>query len=148
MCIAKATFLLYRLQQIIAIIFKKLPKQKHSIQTGDSHPMPFIHNILMYLGNYFFMYIERSIMDRYAMNRCARQPYGQMPAQPKPKCEPAPCKEKHESMFDGLDTLPLAMGYVPCQKFRTTFELCKGFQVGTVFPELCKPFCGQRRCCR
>lgn len=46
------------------------------------------------------------------------------------------------------DELPLTMAYVPCQKFHHTFELCKGFQMGTVFPELCKPFCGKRGGCR
>lgn len=85
-------------------------------------------------------------MDRYAMNRCARQPQGMMPVQPKQPCAP---KEEDGSVFKGLECLPLAMGYVPCQKkFKTTFELCKALQIGTIFPELCKPFCGQRRCCR
>lgn len=92
--------------------------------------------------------IERSIMDRYAMNRCARQPQNPAPPQPRQQCAPAPCKEEEVSMFKGLDTLPLAMGYVPYQRYKTTFDLCRALQVGTVFPELCKPFCGQRRCCR
>ncbi len=39
---------------------------------------------------------------------------------------------------------PLAMGYVPWQEFRETFDKGKAFQVGTIFPELCKPFCGRR----
>lgn len=51
-------------------------------------------------------------------------------------------------MYDGLDSLPLAMAYVPFQKFRTTFDLTKALQVGTIFPELCKPFCGKRGNCR
>ncbi|MCI9545157.1 MAG: spore coat associated protein CotJA [Lachnospiraceae bacterium] len=87
-------------------------------------------------------------MDRYAMNRCGCQPQRPAP-QPRPQCAPAPCKkEESKSPFDGLDALPLAMGYVPCQSFHTTFDLCKALQIGTIFPELCKPFCGQRRCRR
>ncbi len=42
------------------------------------------------------------------------------------------------------DQLPLTMAYVPMQRFGTTFPLCKGFQLGTIFPDLCKPFCGRR----
>lgn len=47
------------------------------------------------------------------------------------------------------ENLPLAMGYVPIQRFKDTFDLCKGYHMGTIFPELCKPFCGKgggRRC--
>ena len=85
-------------------------------------------------------------MDRYAMNRCARQPQGQMQQPRQQQCAPAPCKkEECKSPLAGADSLPLAMGYVPCQKYHDTFELCKALQVGTIFPELCKPFCGQRR---
>ncbi|QNM10399.1 spore coat associated protein CotJA [Wansuia hejianensis] len=47
-------------------------------------------------------------------------------------------------MFRHLDDhLPVAMGYVPYQKWGKTFELCKALQVGTIFPDLCKPFCGK-----
>ena len=88
-------------------------------------------------------------MDRYAMNRCARQSQCPTSPQPKQQCTPAPCKEEDGSIYKGLDTLPLAMGYVPCQKkFKSTFDLCRVLQIGTIFPELCRPFCGQRRCCR
>ena len=45
---------------------------------------------------------------------------------------------------DALDGMPIAMAYVPCQEFAPTFELKKALQVGTIFPELCKPFCGRR----
>ncbi len=51
-------------------------------------------------------------------------------------------------IYAHADELPLTMAYVPCQKFCHPFELCKGFQVGTIFPELCKPFCGKRGGCR
>lgn len=53
-----------------------------------------------------------------------------------------------ESFYQHLSHLPLAMGYVPTQQFQDTFELCRGFQLGTIFPELCKPFCGKGGRCR
>lgn len=43
---------------------------------------------------------------------------------------------------------PVAMAYVPWQTYTETFDLCKGLHVGTIFPELCLPFCGTRRKCR
>lgn len=36
-----------------------------------------------------------------------------------------------------------AMGYVPDQIFCKTYDLCKALKVGTIFPELHKPFCGK-----
>ncbi len=39
--------------------------------------------------------------------------------------------------------MPIAMAYVPKQKYGALFDLCKALEVGTVFPELCKPFCGK-----
>ncbi len=38
---------------------------------------------------------------------------------------------------------PIAMAYVPKQKYGTIFDLCKALEVGTIFPELYKPFCGK-----
>lgn len=38
-----------------------------------------------------------------------------------------------------------AMAYVPYQEFAPTFELKKALQVGTIFPELCKPVLRQER---
>ena len=46
------------------------------------------------------------------------------------------------------DPRPLAMAYVPSQKYHTTFSLAEGFSRGTIFPELCKPFCGKGGKCR
>ena len=37
-----------------------------------------------------------------------------------------------------------AMAYVPSQEFTDIFELSYALNVGTVFPQLCKPFCGKR----
>ena len=49
-----------------------------------------------------------------------------------------------QEMYSHLKHLVPAMAYVPCQEFAPTFELKKALQVGTIFPELCKPFCGRR----
>ena len=37
---------------------------------------------------------------------------------------------------------PLAMAYVPSQRWRTTYELGKALERGTIFPELDLPFEG------
>lgn len=42
-----------------------------------------------------------------------------------------------------LEDMPLAMGYVPSQQSIETFDTCKALSVGTIFPVLCKPFCGR-----
>jgi hypothetical protein len=58
------------------------------------------------------------------------------------------CKKAHnESVTHYFENAPLAMGYVPWQRFHGTFEPCKALHNGTIFPELCLPFCG-RRCGR
>ena len=48
------------------------------------------------------------------------------------------------AIYKHADHLPLTMAYVPMQKFSGTFSLQKSLSCGTVFPELCKPFCGKR----
>ena len=50
----------------------------------------------------------------------------------------------NSEMYRPIEHLPIAMAYVPCQKFSTTYDLNYALRVGTVFPELCKPFCGKR----
>lgn len=46
------------------------------------------------------------------------------------------------------DDFPIAMAYVPWQRFNGICEnLEKGYCNGTIFPELDKPFTG-RRCCK
>lgn len=39
---------------------------------------------------------------------------------------------------------PLAMAYIPWQKFSKTYEPQKALMRGTIFPELDKPFIGKR----
>lgn len=53
-----------------------------------------------------------------------------------------------ENMYTHLKHLPVAMAYVPFQRFNDTFNLCTALNTGTIFPDLCKPFCGRRGCCR
>ena len=40
---------------------------------------------------------------------------------------------------------PIGMGYVPWQQWQQTYPLEKGFQQGTIFPDLDLPFV-MRRC--
>jgi len=40
------------------------------------------------------------------------------------------------------------MAYVPWQHFKTTYELDKALETGTIFPELDKPFLAVGRGCR
>lgn len=56
------------------------------------------------------------------------------------KCKDCPVSSRNKYLKDA----PLAMGYIPWQTFDETFPLKKALSVGTVFPELCKPFCGRR----
>lgn len=63
-------------------------------------------------------------------------------------CHMPGCPSPHAEMFSHLSHLPAAMGYVPCQKFDGMFDLGYALQVGTIFPQLCKPFCGRRGGCR
>ena len=48
--------------------------------------------------------------------------------------------------FDGnCDKFPVGMAYVPWQQFDTICDnLEEGFRIGTIFPELHKPFTGRR----
>lgn len=44
-----------------------------------------------------------------------------------------------------LDKFPVAMAYVPWQKFDKMYDdLDKAYHIGTIFPELNKPFTGRR----
>ena len=49
-----------------------------------------------------------------------------------------------DSYSEPICDMPVAMAYVPWQHYSQTYELCKALQVGTIFPELNKPFCGKR----
>ncbi len=87
-------------------------------------------------------------MERYPMNRpgcrqsysncCSPQPSGRSFAA-------EPCNSKSAaSLYSHVDHMPVAMAYVPIQKYEKPYELSYALCVGTIFPALCKPFCGRR----
>ncbi|MDF2474506.1 MAG: spore coat associated protein CotJA [Anaerocolumna sp.] len=45
-----------------------------------------------------------------------------------------------------LDKLPLAMAYVPFQKWKNVYDAATGLAHGTIFPELNLPFYGDKNC--
>ena len=47
---------------------------------------------------------------------------------------------------NGLQSLPLAMGYVPKQEFKDVYAIDQGFFAATIFKELDKPF-ERGNCC-
>lgn len=53
--------------------------------------------------------------------------------------------ESRASAYDQINwgNLPIAMAYVPAQKMCETYSPAKGLRMGTIFPDLCKPFCGK-----
>ena len=67
-----------------------------------------------------------------------------------------PYNNYRQNMVSPIDHLPndcmrhmvLAMAYVPWQRFGQTYDLSKALCVGTIFPELDKPFCGKRGVCK
>ena len=52
----------------------------------------------------------------------------------------------NQSVCDAVDTCPLAMAYVPMQRWKNTYEPAEGWHRGTIFPELDKPFLGGGGC--
>lgn len=63
------------------------------------------------------------------------------------------CKQQthmhhHHHSMDALGQFPIAMAYVPWQRFGQTYDLSKALCAGTIFPELDKPFCGKRGACK
>jgi len=62
--------------------------------------------------------------------------------------QPTPVKEVMEERCDDrmepVDKMPIAMCYVPWQKWESIFDVEKGLDCGTIFPCLYKPFKGVR----
>lgn len=99
-------------------------------------------------------------MNNYHMNRNCGRPYQTTCGMNRPQSrecmsartvEQGNCSANHhqEKCHPKISPMPVdemtpAMGYVPWQKFTDSFDLCYGLQVGTIFPELCRPFCGKR----
>lgn len=90
---------------------------------------------------------------RYGMNQRARmqtRSYQGYPAgqnrQAANRTVTRPMQEERCSACEAENTkpeisqFPIAMAYVPWQSFETTYPLCQGLMVGTIFPELDLPF--------
>lgn len=59
------------------------------------------------------------------------------------------CKEKKDTFTGmGMTGMPIAMAYVPWQKWRRVYDVCEGFAKGTIFQELDLPFEGRGGCNR
>lgn len=56
------------------------------------------------------------------------------------------CYQRPHSTCDSVDVCPLAMAYVPWQRWCETYEPAAGFHRGTIFPELDLPFLGGGGC--
>lgn len=57
------------------------------------------------------------------------------------------CNHENNRVTDGycsdFGRMPIAMAYVPWQRFGRTYDLNQALQIGTIFPELNKPFTGK-----
>ena len=93
-------------------------------------------------------------MENYQMNRCGCRPYNRTCGMMNPdrrttgQCSclvtDSPQCPSEENMYEHLKHLIPAMAYVPVQKMTSVYDLDYALTVGTVFPQLCKPFCGKR----
>lgn len=52
------------------------------------------------------------------------------------------CDANSSSRNDPLEGMPIGIGYVPWQQWRTTYDYCEGLSNGTIFPCLNLPFLG------
>ena len=57
------------------------------------------------------------------------------------------CGGPREPSYNKNEYMP-TMAYVPWQFFETAYETERALEVGTIFPELYKPFLAGGRCCR
>ena len=83
-------------------------------------------------------------MDRFQTNRPGCRPYTitcgmNVP----PGARSGNCCQEYSSHKCKISREP-AMAYVPDQEYTTTYDLSYALKVGTLFPQLCKPFCGKR----
>lgn len=79
--------------------------------------------------------------QRRASESCeGRVPEREMPKNKKP--------EQCECRYDVLEDLPIAMAYVPWQKWRNLCKPCNALRMGTIFEDLYKPFYGRGGCNR
>lgn len=65
------------------------------------------------------------------------------------KIQPIPAKPDCGcGIKDPLEDFPIAMAYVPWQRWRDLYDSNKGFHRGTIFRELDKSFCGKGGVCQ
>lgn len=62
--------------------------------------------------------------------------------------QPVEARGCERNSFPAAEQFPVAMAYVPWQKFETMYEPQRALNVGTIFPELELPFWAGRRNCR
>lgn len=82
------------------------------------------------------------------MNTNCSYPYGDMQNQmPQPVMNRPPMPPQRGESSGilryrdmGMEQKPLAMGYVPWQRWNQTYPMDNGFERGTIFPELDLPF--------
>lgn len=60
------------------------------------------------------------------------------------ECKMQPASGREYCERDPLRHLPLAIAYVPWQRWNQICPLEKALQIGTIFPELDQPFLGKR----
>lgn len=83
--------------------------------------------------------------NRYIYNKQNCNNYAQCQC-PKPAMPCGATPAPYNPSIDGK--FSVAMGYVPWQHFKDTYEADAALCNGTLFPELCKEFCGKGGCCR
>ncbi len=84
-------------------------------------------------------------MDRCKMNNTGCRPYNRTCGM----IQPVPGTVTQDTeMYSHLQYLEPAMAYVPYQNLTNIFNLDYALSVGTIFPQLYKPFCGKRGMCR
>ncbi|PXV96253.1 spore coat associated protein JA (CotJA) [Lachnotalea glycerini] len=82
-------------------------------------------------------------MERYSKQDCLN------PRTAHPSCGCGHKQKMQPDMMpncDSMEHLALAMCYVPWQHWDKIYDLEKGLECGTIFPELNKPFLGSRCC--
>ncbi len=50
------------------------------------------------------------------------------------------CENQGSRLAENINAFPVAMAYVPWQRWGETYEMGRGLNIGTLFPELNKPF--------
>ncbi|MGN0383280.1 MAG: spore coat associated protein CotJA [Eubacterium sp.] len=51
--------------------------------------------------------------------------------------------QQYSSPCEANDSMAIGMAYVPWQQWSNVYEIEKGFCIGTIFPDLNKPFLGR-----